>query len=103
KFLVWMVTDREFNVPTLTGEGIINDYKVFTENGNVVRKQVEVTAYPNQFIQYSDVWRPGLGVRPETGEIQAALLDAHRAFLDVKDALYNVKVLQHRFKREGDL
>ena len=57
----------------------------------------------NQFIQYSDVWLPGLGSRPETGELQAALLDAHRAFLDVKDGLYNVKVLQHRFKREGSL
>ncbi len=103
KFRVWMVTDREFNIPNLDGDGLIKDYDIESENGTQVRRNVEVTAYPNQFIQYSDVWLPGLGARPETGELQGALLDAHRAFLDVKDGLYNVKVLQHRFKREGEL
>src|SRR5678815_2738297 len=86
KFRIWKVTDREFNIPHIDGDGIIRDYDVYSENGNVVRQEVEVTAYPNQFIQYSDVWLPGLGIRPETGELQGALLDAHRAFLDVKDA-----------------
>ena len=64
---------------------------------------VEVVAYPNQFIQYSDVWRPGLGTRPETGELQDALLDAHRSFLKLKDALYDVTILKRRFQREGGL
>jgi hypothetical protein len=103
KFRIWKVTDREFNIPTISGDGIIRDYDIFNENGEVIREEVEVTAYPNQFIQYSDVWLPGLGARPETGELQGALLDAHRAFLDLKDGLYDVKVLQHRFMREGDL
>ncbi|MFN0127081.1 MAG: hypothetical protein ACKV19_10410, partial [Verrucomicrobiales bacterium] len=105
KFRIWKVVDREFNIPRLDGDGLISDYDIYVdaENGNIVRENVEVTAYPNQFVQYSDVWLPGLGARPETGELQGALLDAHRAFLDVKDGLYNVKVLQHRFLREGNL
>ncbi len=102
-FRIWKVTDREFNIPRLDGDGIVRDYDIVSENGEVVREEVEVTAYPNQFIQYSDIWLPGLGARPETGELQAALLDAHRAFLVAKDALYDVKVLQHRFMREGNL
>jgi hypothetical protein len=103
KFRIWMVTDREFKIPTIDGDGIVRDYDVFAEDGDAVRREVVVTAYPNQFIQYSDIWLPGLGARPETGELQGALLDAHREFLVVKDALYNVKVLQHRFMREGNL
>lgn len=103
KFRIWTVVDREFNIPSVDGDGIIRDYEIFGENGDPVRREVEVTAYPNQFIQYSDVWQNGLGRRPETGELQDALLDAHRAFLVVKDGLYNVKVLQHRFLREGNL
>jgi hypothetical protein len=32
---------------------------------------------PSQFVQFKDVWGPTLGNRPETGELQDALLDAH--------------------------
>jgi hypothetical protein len=103
RFRIWKVVDREFNIPHLDGDGLIRDYDIYEENGTTVRENVEVTAYPNQFIQYSDVWLPGLGRRPETGELQAALLDAHRSFLELKDGIYNVKVLQHRFMREGNL
>jgi hypothetical protein len=103
RFRIWMVTDREFNIPHLDGDGLIKDYDIESENGTQVRRNVEVTAYPNQFIQYSDKWLPGMGRRPETGELQAALLDAHRSFLLLKDGLYNVRVLQHRFLREGYL
>jgi hypothetical protein len=66
-------------------------------------KEVEVTVYPNQFIQYSDVFMTGMDTRPETGELQSALMESHRAYLDLKDALYNVTILERRFKREGGL
>ncbi len=103
KFRIWKVVGREFNIPNLDGDGLIRDYDIYEENGNVVRENVEVTAYPNQFVQYADKWLPGLGARPETGELQAALLDAHRAYLVALDGIYNVKVLQHQFMREGNL
>lgn len=63
----------------------------------------DVTVYPNQFIQYSDMFMPGMEIRPETGELQTALLDAHLAYMDLKDALGNVASLEDQFEREGKL
>lgn len=65
---------------------------------------VTVTVNPNQFIQYSDRWvEGGMGTRPETGELQAALLDSHRALLEYQDAMSSVTELEKRFQREGGL
>ena len=66
-------------------------------------EEVEVTVYPNQFIQYSDVFLPSMGSRPETGELQVALQEAHQAYLVLKDALENVSTLERQFQREGGL
>lgn len=63
----------------------------------------DVTVYPNQFIQYSDVFMPGMDIRPETGELQSALLDSHLAYMDLKDAMGNVEGLEAQFAREGSL
>ncbi len=95
---IWQnIDDLDFTNKT------IFDFQLFRWLPNTEKEVVEVTAYPNEFIQYSDVWQAGLGARKETGELQGALLDAHRAFLDVKDALYNVIILERRFAREGGL
>ncbi len=53
-----------------------------------------VTIQPNRFVQYSDLWRPGvaLGSRSVTGTLQQALLDvhqAHLALLGAKDKVLN--------------
>ena len=48
---------------------------------------VTVTLQPSQFVQYNDVWLPGgLGSRPETGELQAALQNAESAKMAVLEA-----------------
>ena len=48
---------------------------------------VTVTLQPSQFVQYNDVWLPGgLGSRPETGELQAALQNAESAKIAVLEA-----------------
>lgn len=77
-------------------QDIINDHDTQTT-------QVTVKVSPNQFIQYSDRWTENMGTRPETGELQAALLDCHRAMLDYQDAMAGVTDLERRFKREGAL
>ncbi|MES2709909.1 MAG: hypothetical protein V4726_25150 [Verrucomicrobiota bacterium] len=64
---------------------------------------VSVTIYPNQFVQYSDIFLPGMGSRPETGELQAALLDAHLAYMDLQDAISAGSALDYQFQREGFL
>ena len=64
----------------------------------------EVTVYPNQFIQYSDEYRSGgMGTRPETGELQAALMDSHLAFLDLANAIGAVTDCNRDFQREARL
>jgi hypothetical protein len=92
---VLMSDEREFNLSTTT-QDIINEMHSTT-------RPVTVQVNPNQFIQYSDVFMSGMGNRPETGELQDALVESHRAFLDVKDALYNVTILRRRFQREAQL
>ncbi|MES2705815.1 MAG: hypothetical protein V4726_04355 [Verrucomicrobiota bacterium] len=80
-----------------TIQDIINEHDLQTT-------QVTVKVSPNQFIQYSDLWTAGgMGTRPETGELQAALLDCHRALLDYQDAMSGMTDLERRFKREGAL
>ena len=41
----------------------------------------EVSIQPGQFVQYNKVWESDLGSRPETGELQQVLYEAHRNFL----------------------
>ncbi len=49
-------------------------------------RDIEVTVQPSQWVQYNDVWKAGgLGSRPETGELQDALQDAQRTFLELSD------------------
>ena len=40
-----------------------------------------VTVQPGQFVQYNKIWESNLGSRPETGELQQVLYEAHRNFL----------------------
>lgn len=77
-----------------------NEYKAFTGNRiadivNGLDKSSGVTARtvtvaPSSFVQYNDVWKPGgLGSRPETGELQDALLDAQQTWLAISEAKTN--------------
>ena len=119
----WFVVDRPFAaypkalVDTIntdsaklriTKETANNDFTTSTvadiiKERSTQTEEVEVTVYPNQFIQYSDVFLPSMGSRPETGELQIALQGSHRAYLDLKDALENVSTLERQFQREGGL
>ncbi|QJE96928.1 hypothetical protein [Luteolibacter luteus] len=50
-----------------------------------------VTIKPSSYVQYNDVWKPGgLGSRPETGELQDALLDAQQSWLALSEARTNL-------------
>ena len=63
-----------------------------------------VTIDPNQFIQYSDSYRAGgMGTRAETGELQSALLEAHIAYLNLKDASDAISDVNRDFQREARL
>ena len=45
-----------------------------------------VTVIPSQIVQYNQVWGDGsLGTRPETGDLQEALLDSQRIYLELQD------------------
>ena len=64
----------------------------------------EVTIDPNQFIQYSDSYRTGgMGTRAETGELQSALMEAHIAYLNLKDATDAISDVNRDFQREAQL
>lgn len=65
-------------------------------------KTQEVTIDPNQFIQYSDSYRTGgMGTRAETGELQSALMEAHIAYLNLKDATDAISDVNRDFQREA--
>jgi len=122
----WFVVDRPFASTPLAIADTISpatcSVKVTTASANddftgnsiadIVKqsndtKQVKtqvVTAYPNQFVQYSDVYRAGgMGTRPETGELQSALMDSHLAFLDLCNAIGAVTDCNRDFQREAQL
>jgi hypothetical protein len=85
-----------------TGNSIADIVKQSNDTKQV--KTQEVTAYPNQFVQYSDVYRAGgMGTRPETGELQSALMDSHLAFLDLSNAIGAVTDCNRDFQREAQL
>src|SRR5690606_11799969 len=49
--------------------------------------EVSFNVQPSQWVQYSDVWPTSgsLGTRPESGELQAALQDAHQTWLALSE------------------
>ena len=53
-----------------------------------------VTLRTNRFIQYSDTYLPNLGARPETGELQKALMEVSKAQLALIRAGDGTKELQ---------
>lgn len=85
-----------------TGNSIADIVKQSNDTKQV--KTQEVTVYPNQFVQYSDVYRAGgMGTRPETGELQSALMASHLAFLDLSNAIGAVTDCNRDFQREAQL
>jgi hypothetical protein len=63
----------------------------------------EVTVNPNEFIQYSDVYRTGMGARSEAGELQTALMESHLAYLDLLNAIGGIEDCNRDFVREAQL
>ncbi len=85
-----------------TGKSIVDIVKQSDDSSQVITQ--DVTVYPNQFIQYSDIYRKGgMGTRPETGELQSALMDAHLAYLDLSSAIGAVVDCNRDFQREAQL
>lgn len=67
--------------------------------------RVDVVVKPDRFIQYSDVYRPGidLGLRPRVGTLQQALLDLHEAQVEVLAWAAGLGTTQQNFRREVEL
>jgi len=80
--------------------GSIQD--VINEKNNNTQ-MVPVTVTPNQFIQFSDLFMTGMGTRPETGELQTALLDAQLAYMEMRSALLGSVKAEREFSRESKL
>ena len=83
-------TDETFSVTlneatgfnAFTGDGIADITNGLDNNIGVTQRTVNIS--PSRFVQYNDVWKPGgLGARPETGELQSALLDAQQTWLAI--------------------
>jgi hypothetical protein len=121
----WFVVDRPFastplaitdtvspatvaiKVPTPTA---IDDFTgksipdiVSQSNDSTQVKVQEVTVNPNEFIQYSDVYRTGMGARSEAGELQTALMESHLAYLDLLNAVGAIEDCNRGFLREAQL
>ena len=121
----WFVVDRPFastplaitdtvspatvaiKVPTPTA---IDDFTgksiqdiVSQSNDSTQVKVQEVTVNPNEFIQYSDVYRTGMGARSEAGELQTALMESHLAYLDLLNAIGGIEDCNRDFLREAQL
>ncbi|MEO0447122.1 MAG: hypothetical protein AAF191_13700, partial [Verrucomicrobiota bacterium] len=83
------------NLVDNTGEGLSAAADLYLRNdsaGTYSKLTIEdyqtvgVTVSPSQFVQYNDTWQEGgLGSRPETGELQEALLDAQMTWLQLAD------------------
>lgn len=121
----WYVVDRPFAatplmmVDTSSPSGMTASVRVRTSVGrtdftggsiqdiisakNNNTQLVSVTVTPNQFIQFSDQFMTGMGTRPETGELQTALLDAQLAYLEMRSALLGSVKAEREFQRESNL
>ncbi|NQW99704.1 hypothetical protein HQ447_03525, partial [bacterium] len=122
----WFVVDRPFaSTPAALADTISSascSLKISTETANddftgksiadIVKQSNDVsqvitqvvTVDPNQFLQYSDKYRTGgMGTRPETGELQAALMETHLAYLDLANAVGAVADCNRDFQREAQL
>jgi hypothetical protein len=60
---------------------------------------------PNSFVQFSDLWRPGvdLGQRAVTGRLQQALQDAQLASIDLLEAEARAEAVFVNFQRRTEL
>ena len=94
------LTNVTYNKVTLGGynNALLNTPFDISAHGGQTPKLV--TIVPNSLVQYNDTWKTGgLGTRPETGELQAALQDAQLAFLEIdafhKDHIVERENLKH--------
>ncbi len=60
---------------------------------------------PSSYAQFSDIVRPGdsLGSRPQSGQLQQALLEAELARAAIHEANFRLQAMQAQFAREGQL
>ena len=74
-----------------------------TANSPTVDRTLRIL--PSSYAQFSDIVSPGtsLGSRPQSGQLQQALLEAELARTALHEANFNLQALQGRFAREGDL
>jgi hypothetical protein len=90
------------NIRSFTGSRI-NDIQSSYNSVDTVEKTFDII--PNQFLQFADVIGPGatLGRRAQTGALQDALMETHLAQVALLEAHQELRVLQERFLREGQI
>jgi hypothetical protein len=97
--------DIEINNTTgyhdFTGDSIA-DIVNETSGSNVTKRNVTVN--PNRFIQYSDkYYSGGMGTRPETGELQSALMAAHLAQVELLGSMNAFIISNKDFQRKAEV
>jgi len=92
------------NFGALTVDQIRKDY---AGNSSPSSPTVDRTLkiFPSSYAQFSDIVSPGssLGARPQSGQLQQALLDAEVARASLHEANFHLQALQGRFARESEL
>ncbi|NQX00792.1 hypothetical protein HQ447_09030, partial [bacterium] len=89
-------------IDDFTGKSVKDILKESNHRAHVITQTVTID--PNQFIQYSDSYRAGgMGTRSETGELQSALMEAHIAYLNLKNATDAISDVNRDFQREAQL
>lgn len=81
------------------------DWSLDPPNTRLNQEYVDRTYTISKFSlgQFSDTVAGGLGKRGQTGEIQAALLDAYEAQVNLRDAANGFTTLMNRFNRDYQL
>jgi len=94
--------DRNIGHNDFTGNSITDIVNHSNDSLQVANQ--EVTVNPNRFIQYSDnYYSEGMGTRPETGELQSALMAAHLAQVEFLGALNAFTISTGDFQSKAEV
>ena len=89
-------------IDDFTGKTVQDILNISNDTQEVITQTVTID--PNQFIQYSDSYRAsGMGTRPEAGELQSALMEAHISYLNLSNAVGAITDVNRDFQREAQL
>ncbi|MDH4444089.1 MAG: hypothetical protein QE267_03060 [Akkermansiaceae bacterium] len=94
--------DRNIGHNDFTGDSITDIVNHSNDSLQVAIQ--EVTVNPNRFIQYSDnYYSEGMGTRPETGELQSALMAAHLAQVELLGSMNAFTISNKDFQRKAEV